>query len=264
MMKTRFYLFIVLLLFPVVTRANAPYYNQFHHDEVISVLKQFIEPGELVFDVGANVGNKTKLYLELGARVVCFEPQNECIDLLKRKYGKNNNVAIEQVGLADKEGEMEFFQCSSANTLSTFACESTQKGRFADRNFRWDKKTVVPVTTLDKVIAEYGVPSFCKIDVEGFEYEVLRGLSQPIRCISFECNIEQLNQTKLVLSCLENLGYAKFNMAIGERGIFLFEGWLSSEELFQGIEQERGNPKWNDIWGLWGDIYAYFDEEPLM
>ncbi|HDY88864.1 MAG TPA: FkbM family methyltransferase [bacterium] len=255
-MKNRFLLIIAFAILSVSISLAVPYYNQFDHKEVVSFLRQFIKPGDLVFDVGANIGNKTKLYLELGAKVVCFEPQNDCIGVLKRKYQHNNDVTIEQVGLADKEGELEFFQCSLANTLSTFSRECTKEGRFAQHNFRWNKKSVVPVTTLDKMIAKYGVPSFCKIDVEGFEYSVIKGLSRPIQCISFECNIELVDQAAKSLEYLSSLGYTRFNMAIGERGQFLFDGWLSKDELIAGIEKERGNPKWNDIWGLWGDIYA--------
>ena len=44
---------------------------------------------------------------------------------------------------------------------------------------RWDS-SIVPATTLDELIAAYGIPAFVKIDVEGMEHEVLAGLSQPV------------------------------------------------------------------------------------
>ena len=44
------------------------------------------------------------------------------------------------------------------------------------RRVRWDMVLPVPMITLDELITRHGEPRFCKIDVEGFEHEVLRGL----------------------------------------------------------------------------------------
>lgn len=249
-------LFLIFFL-PSISNAQVPFYNQFNHQEVSSFLKQFISPGDLVFDVGANIGKKTELYVELGARVVCFEPQAECIDILKRKFCKvPNKVFIEQVGLADKEGILEFYQCSAANTISTFSQDWTRTGRFAERNHRWDKKKQIAVTTLDSMIKKYGMPKFCKIDVEDFEYEVIRGLHYQIPYLSFECNIESIEKTRKCIEHLESLGYCQFNFAMGERGWFFFDQWLDGKTFVDKLLAEKGKQQYEDIWGVWGDVYA--------
>jgi hypothetical protein len=53
---------------------------------------------------------------------------------------------------------------------------------------------LVKMTTLDLLIQEYGVPDYVKVDVEGYELEVLRGLTHPVRMISFECNLPEFCQ----------------------------------------------------------------------
>jgi len=63
----------------------------------------------------------------------------------------------------------------------------------------------VPVQTIDDAIAEFGRPAFCKIDVEGFELEVLRGMSAAIPAVSFEYHLSPKDKAKVV-DCLDYLG----------------------------------------------------------
>ncbi len=231
-------------------------YNKLDTQEMCSFLKQFIEPDSLVFDVGANIGNKTDLYLRLNAKVVCFEPQLECVNHLKNRFAHTRNVIIEHKGLAATQGVLEFFKCKEANTLSTFSFHATQNGRFAEHNYNWNQCIMVDVSTLDAMIDQYGMPQFCKIDVEGFEYEVLKGLTKKIPYLSFECNSEHILIAEQCVHYLSNLGYKKFNFAIGERGWFAFDNWLNETEFLREFTQLINNNDWREIWGLWGDVYA--------
>jgi FkbM family methyltransferase len=212
-------------------------------------VQQFVKPGSLVFDVGTHVGAKTDLYLKLNTHVICIEPQPACVKLLTRKYFRNPQVTILNKGVSDSIGTMDLYICSEAPTISTFS-EEWQHGRF--ENYLWDKTVTVSVTTLDEVIKEFGCPYFCKIDVEGYEYNVLMGLSQPIPYISFEFTKELFKNSKLCIRHLKNLGYTLFNYGLGESLELTHREWISAENLIQEIE---ANP---DKF-LWGDIYAHQD-----
>ena len=116
-----------------------------------------LQPGDLVFDVGANLGAKAERFLATGARVVCIEPQPDCAATLRRKFAGNPNVTVVEKGLAEKPGRREFSICSAANTISTFS-EEWKQGRFAD--YKWDRKVIVEVGTLDELIALHGTPKY--------------------------------------------------------------------------------------------------------
>ncbi len=224
----------------------------------ITFLQQFISPGDLVFDIGAHIGNKTALYLTCGAHVICIEPQPQCCRALQSKFKNNSRVIIDQIGVAAQSGQLTLAVCSASTTISTFSQEWREQSRHKKAGYQWDTTIQVNVVTLDELIAQYGLPKFCKIDVENFEYEVLRGLSTPIAYLSFEFCMETLHNAKKCLDYLESLGYKKFNYAASEHPFFISNTWLSKEALMQSIfdyetiffKQEKDC--------LWGDIYAQY------
>lgn len=211
------------------------------------VTKQTLfKAGDLVFDVGANIGAKTAEFVASGARVVCFEPQPDCIIQLQKRFAQNPNVVIEATGLAAQSGTLELSICSAANTISTFS-SAWKNGRFSD--YQWDRKVLVPVTTLDAAIARHGIPAYVKVDVEGFELDVLRGLSSPLPLLSFEFTIEFIENNRDCARHLESIGFSKFNAKIGTLDNFISKRWLSAEELFVLLRSSSDTE-------LWGDIYA--------
>lgn len=211
-----------------------------------------VQPGDLVFDIGANLGAKAERFLAAGARVVCVEPQPECAAHLYRKFAGNPNIAIEEKGLADKVGTRHLSICSAANTISTFS-EEWKHGRFAD--YKWDRVITVEVTTLDDLIQKHGVPRYCKIDVEGFELSVLEGLSRAVPCVSFEFTIEFLANARRCVEHLERLGFIRFNVCLGENTHREFPLGLDARQLLTQIATLNMSD-------LWGDIYAEADCVP--
>src|SRR6478735_2655 len=163
----------------------------------------FVGAGDLVFDVGAHVGNRTAVFLELGARVVAVEPQEQCVAELRRSFARNERLTIVPHALAASEGTQRLF-VSDASMLSSLSPEWIEgmqaSGRFAE--FSWDAGPAVETITLDTLIAEHGLPRFCKIDVEGYEEQVLAGLSTAVPMLSLEFQPERLEAAQ---GCVDRL-----------------------------------------------------------
>lgn len=209
--------------------------------------KQFLKPGELCFDVGANIGNRTEAFLALDARVVAIEPQSKCAQMLRLRFG--NKIKLIKMALGEKEanGVMYISETSEISSLSKDWIDSVSKSRF--KTSQWNKKETIRITTLDKLIATMGLPKFCKIDVEGYEEEVLKGLTQPIKFISFEYTIpERLNSFLNCLSQLSKIGRFDCNYTVGEQMRLEFDTWVSQEVLIKKIREISKE-------SLFGDIY---------
>jgi FkbM family methyltransferase len=209
---------------------------------------QFITKGDLCFDVGANLGNRTEAFLELGATVVCIEPQQSCLEHLTSLFGNHRDVFLVGKAVGDHEGYAELAVCEDAPAISTLFDEWTTEGRFA-KEYRWTRTERVPLTTLDALIATYGVPKFCKIDVEGYEKRVLRGLCQPVPIVSFEFTREFFQNARDCIDHMLSIGPKVFQVSIGETMEFLFEQWREPESLYKTLQSI-------DDQLLWGDIYA--------
>lgn len=220
------------------------------HDQVMpNFFSQFASPGELVFDVGANVGKITKIFLDMGMEVVAIEPQDECVNILDSNYGKNENLTIIQKVLGPSVGEAELHICS-ANTLSSLSVDWIKSVKSSGRfHYSWEEKKIIPMTTIDQLIDLYGVPAFIKIDVEGSEYEVMKGLSRPINYISFEFVPEFVDQTFKCIKHLESLGEVLFNYSGGSTQ-FKLEEYVTAKEIKDILNSyKKGNM-------IFGDVYC--------
>ena len=219
---------------------------------MISLYQRWVKPGGLVFDIGANVGNRIDIFLEIGAKVVAVEPQQHCVQILLEKFG--NKISIENIGLSDSEGTLEF-HIADESTISSFSKEFiTKTGSSRFRRNEWKETIQVPVSTCDKLIEKYGIPDFCKIDVEGFELEVLKGLNTKIPALSFEyCVPEMANN---LYACLERLNVidatASYNYSIGESFAMSLDQWLPFPEFFSHVKEKKFHKS------LFGDIYIQF------
>lgn len=213
---------------------------------------QWVRPGDLVFDVGANFGARTAVFLALGARVVAIDPQVRCIAELRARFGNNDRVTIVQTALGATQGEATMM-VSNALTVSSLSRQWVEKVKTSGRfeGCRWDKQVTVPVTRMDDLIAAHGCPAFVKIDVEGFELEVLRGLSQPVAAVSYEFVGEAVEAAIQCASHLHSLDLSEFNFSFGESMEMQRDRWLDIESLSAAL---RALPR-DDI-QVWGDVYT--------
>lgn len=235
-----------------LARSLAIYYGQpWKWRRMDALYGELIRPGDLAFDVGAHVGNRVRSWLRLGARVVAIEPQPVFVDVLRRLYGGRSDVTVVPEGVASAPGALELNISSRHPTVSTFSGawieEVKRDPRFAP--VTWDRRVSVAVTTLDALIEAHGEPRFCKIDVEGFELDVLRGLSRPIAGLSFEALPAARDRAIGCVERVASLGDYGFRSSPVETMRWAEDRWITADEAIAALRAwPEGAPS--------GDWYA--------
>jgi len=170
-------------------------------DRELMFYGSIIPQKSLCFDIGANLGQRSSVFVELGSRVIIVEPNDNCFGTLRYEFSKNDKVWIVPKAVGAKEGETIFFSHGTDSTASVnpnwdykvFGSDRGQKSR------------TVPMTTIDALISRFGKPHFIKVDVEGFEMEVLRGMSNPVPVLSLEYHHDDIKSISDCLSYLKSM-----------------------------------------------------------
>jgi FkbM family methyltransferase len=218
--------------------------------EMSHLYGQFISDNDLVFDVGANVGEHSSLFLRLGARVVAVEPNPDCLSSLRANCA-GRRLWIENVAVGSAVGT-GVLRLTESSLLSSMSTEWVSRAKEAPRlrHLNWDSSLEVPVVTLDSLVDTYGLPQYIKIDVEGFEPEVVGGLSHWPRTLSFEYHSEYLAAAFKV--CERIRGHLpEFNVLQRESTSFVSPRWMTEDELARFLETTTDNSQ-----PTYGDIFA--------
>lgn len=216
--------------------------------KLINFYSSFVEKDDLVFDIGANVGDYTDAFLHLGARVCAVEPHPFCVQELKSLYSNNPQLIIidSALGAAEGKGKMYLGEQGMHN-VSTLSEEYKNKAKQQSgiKRAGWNSQLTVSIKTFDQLITEYGIPKFCKIDVEGFEYEVLKGLSQPLPMISLEYNPWLIDTAISCIEYISNLGSHEFNITMSNSRESIvelqFKNWLNQDNIIDLLNKDIRN-----------------------
>lgn len=214
--------------------------------------RNFIRPGDLVFDVGAHVGDRVGSFRRLGARVVAVEPQPLCVRALRALYADDSQVKVIGAACGARAGILPLHLNSANPTVSTLSPDfvSAANGAAGWERESWDDVLAVRVVTLDELIRRFGVPAFIKIDVEGYEDEVLAGLSRSVRALSFEHTTISRDVGLRCLDRLDELGYEGFDVSPAESMELTFGDWVPRARLLRHLFELPHEANSGDVYAV--------------
>jgi FkbM family methyltransferase len=209
--------------------------------EFYSNLWEDFRRGDLVFDIGANQGYKSDIFLRLGARVVAVEPDEKCQLVLKEKFLKyrlrGKPLTLVNKAVSDQNSVQTMCVASPGSALNTLSSKwaetlSNDEKRFGEK-VRFEQLKQVETVSIEHLVGLYGLPFFIKIDVEGHELSVLRGMQQPVPYLSFEVNLPEFrSEGQECVKVLERLTKdGRFNYASDCRTGLRLKHWVAADEF---------------------------------
>ena len=211
----------------------------------VQFYRSFLSPSNLIFDIGAYDGHKTEAFLHVAKKVVSCEPDQKNFTILKKRFrNRVKRVYLENKALAETEGERTYYIHHPASAFNTLSHDWKEKLE-SDNVEKWNEKiefkdkVVIQTTTLDLLVKKYGRPDFIKIDVEGYEKNVLGGLSQPVSYLSFEALWpDGEDEIKLCIHRIHEIcKNPEYNIAENEK--LLLPAFINREKLFDWLNKTK-------------------------
>ena len=213
-----------------------PHFSISSFEMLSSLSKQGLNPNTIL-DVGANVGQFAVASAKLfpSASVYSFEPLPDCYERLSKNVASLNNVKLNFTALGEEIGEVQFNVNEHAHSSSILSLSDSHLKAFP--HARHVEKLMVPVSTLDTVFGDikFNAPSLLKLDVQGYESQVLCGGRQTLKRIDYvilESSFKPMYEgEKVFLSILDLMKSFDFEFV---RPV----GWLSNPETGEILQMD--------------------------
>lgn len=198
------------------------------------------------FDIGAHVGAWALANTGAGDKTLSVEASP---DTFKQLCANVQGAAIicENYAVCDVAGDVAFYMCKSANTLSTINRDwlTGPSSRFYGQPF---VETTCKTISLDGLIAKHGAPDLIKIDVEGAEDRVVRSLTKRVPMVCFEWASETSEVAFQTIEHLQTLGFSEFAVQHGD--LYTFRPSVFTDEGAVRQQLLTSTPKvdWGMIW----------------
>jgi len=224
-------------------------------DRQQEVYRSLIGRNDTVFDVGANIGNRSAVFQSLCKKVIAVEPQIILAEQLKCRF-KDSNVTVVNEAVGAQPGTGKMFIPSDGSLgrhgVGTLSREFQQAmgPKVFNLDKGWDTEQPVRITTLDNLITWYGLPGFIKLDIEGYEFQAVLGLSQKVNALSFEFHPQLNLEAENIIAHLMNLGFNEFNCCLAETFEWEIPHWVSGISMMNHLKKYAGDDN------IYGDCYA--------
>ena len=167
------------------------FFADYHHQRIINYLKN--HDLTTLIDVGTHKGEflKTALKIKSLNQIYCFEPQEEIFKLLKKNFSKCKKITFFNLALDKKKNKRNLYinKLTSTSTLSTFNRKSNWlklKNLLSNSKKNYLKKYKINTSSLDQIFNNKRLNKcLLKVDVEGFEYDVLLGCKRKMKEIQY-------------------------------------------------------------------------------
>ena len=202
----------------------------------------------ILYDVGANEGKYTEINLNKFDKYILVEANPLLAEKLRQKYKTNTAIHIVEAIASNKESET--FYISNADTISTSDTEWIRQSRFSN-NYTWRPVEGIQTVSLDRLISIYGEPTLLKIDVEGYEYNVLQSLTKKVKLLCFEWAEEKKEEILLSLEYLHNQNYTRFHLQMEDKYDYVVDDadWCDFRKMYD-LMNVSCNINRKEIWGM--------------
>lgn len=241
---------------PIYPAARGLYRSAFKPEQVATAQRmgafyaQFFQPGEVVFDVGANQGEYAECFAREGGLVIAIEP-NPAHRIRLEALGRTLAITPEYVAVSDKPGSATLNVCSTSGYSTLSSIDSDWMSSSPDYvGVEWLDAAEVRTVTLDQIAEKHGAAAFVKIDIEGYELSALQGMTFDPRYISFEYGVRRKQLGQDCIAFLSDRGY-RFRPIDGRDFRFSAAEWMTLAEAAQWLDARTLEG------GEYGDMFAH-------